>query len=200
MRVVVFFDFESPGSDPSCPKYDISCMSAMYLPQDKKTIILKKTQRYCWERFDMFPVAAECPDDVYNLWKGFAAEKMTIHDPERARDPRSATGFGSFGGRWWLHKLGEQQRRRQLVAMAANVRVVATVLARPPLSRFEAAERRSSGLDGIDGQCLRRMILPSSNGSCSRLPDSIRTLGGCVRTYATRRTRAYAAEVVAWPL
>ena len=115
-------------------------------------------------------------------------------------DPRSATGFGSFGGRWWLHKVGEQHRRRQLVAMAANIRVVAAVLARPPLSRFEAAERRSSGLDGIDGQCLRRMILPSSNGSCSRLPDSIRTLGGCVRTYATRRTRSYAAEVVAWPL
>ena len=59
-------------------------MRAMYLPQDKKT------QKYCWERFDMFPDAAECPDDVYNLWKGFAAEKMTIDDPERARDGLSA--------------------------------------------------------------------------------------------------------------
>ena len=27
------------------------------------------------------------------------------------------------------------------------------VLARPPLGRTEATERRSSGLDGIDGQC-----------------------------------------------
>ena len=35
-----------------------------------------KSQRYCWERFDMFPVSSECPDEVYNIWSGLAAEKM----------------------------------------------------------------------------------------------------------------------------
>eukprot|EP00966_Prymnesium_polylepis_P167835 3879826-Prymnesium_polylepis.1 len=54
-------------------------MRAMYLPQDKKT------QHYCWERFDMFPIATECPDEVYNLWKGFAAEKMDGEYDEDAR-------------------------------------------------------------------------------------------------------------------
>ena len=45
-------------------------MRAMYLSQDKKA------RHYCWERFDMFPDASKCPDNVYNLWSGFAAEKM----------------------------------------------------------------------------------------------------------------------------
>eukprot|EP00966_Prymnesium_polylepis_P106752 2471243-Prymnesium_polylepis.1 len=35
-----------------------------------------KTKKYYWERFDMYPNAVECPDDVYNLWSGFAAENM----------------------------------------------------------------------------------------------------------------------------
>ena len=35
-----------------------------------------RSQRYCWERFDMFPVRSECPDEVYNIWSGLAAEKM----------------------------------------------------------------------------------------------------------------------------
>ena len=34
------------------------------------------SEKYCWEKFDMFPVSADCPDNVYNLWKGFAAESM----------------------------------------------------------------------------------------------------------------------------
>ena len=62
----------------------------------------------------------------------------------------------------WLHKLGGQQRLRQLVAMAANICVVAAVLARPLLSRFEAAERQSSRLDGIDGQCSRHAATAAS--------------------------------------
>ena len=37
----------------------------------------------------------------------------------------------------------EQQHRDHLVGMTANVRVLAAVLVRPPLSRTEAAERRS---------------------------------------------------------
>ena len=35
-----------------------------------------KSKRYFWDRFDMYPDASKCPDNVYNLWKGFAAEKM----------------------------------------------------------------------------------------------------------------------------
>ena len=38
--------------------------------------------------------------------------------------------------------------------MTANVRVLAAVLVRPPLSRTEAAERRSCGPDYIDGLML----------------------------------------------
>ena len=51
-------------------------------------------------------------------------------------------------------QLGEQQQRGLLVGIASNIRVVAAALARPPLGRTEATERRSSGLDGIDGQCF----------------------------------------------
>ena len=54
--------------------------------------------------------------------------------------------------------------------------VVDAILARPPLCRTEAAERRSSGLDSIDGQCSRRMVLRSCSGSCARPPEGFRTL------------------------
>ena len=36
-----------------------------------------KSERYFWDRFDLYPKSAECPDNVYNLWAGFAAEKMS---------------------------------------------------------------------------------------------------------------------------
>ena len=58
-----------------------------------------------------------------------------------------------------IQQLGEQQQRGLLVSMASNIRVVAAALARPPLGRTEATERRSSGLHCIDGQCSQRMIL-----------------------------------------
>ena len=95
---------------------------------------------------------------------------------------------------WWA-----AATPRQLVAMAANIRVVAAVLATPPLSRF-------SGLDGIDGQCLRRMtpsivewlVFATIDQDAWRL---------CIRTYATSMPRprgqahtcrrTFAAEVVA---
>ena len=44
-----------------------------------------KTKRYYWERFDMYPDASKCPDNVYNLWSGFAAEKMDGEYDEDAR-------------------------------------------------------------------------------------------------------------------
>ena len=36
-----------------------------------------KDKLYYWDRFDMFPDKTKCPADVYNLWAGFSAEKMT---------------------------------------------------------------------------------------------------------------------------
>ena len=39
--------------------------------------IKEKTERYYWERFDMYPNKLDCPANVYNLWPGFAAEKMS---------------------------------------------------------------------------------------------------------------------------
>ena len=59
-----------------------------------------------------------------------------------------------LGGRWWLQQLSEQQHRDHLVGMTATVRVLAAVLVRPPLSRTDAAERRSCGPDCIDGLML----------------------------------------------
>ena len=59
-----------------------------------------------------------------------------------------------LGGRWWLQQLGGRKQRGQLIGMTENLRVVAAVLARPPLSRTEAAERRSCGPDCIDGLML----------------------------------------------
>eukprot|EP00966_Prymnesium_polylepis_P312500 7221320-Prymnesium_polylepis.1 len=46
-------------------------MDPKYLPEEDKD------KRYYWDRFDMFPDKTKCPADVYNLWAGFAAEKMT---------------------------------------------------------------------------------------------------------------------------
>jgi len=103
-----------------------------------------------------------------------------------ARTLSSPQDLGSFGCRWWLQQVGGQQQRRQRVVVVANVRVVAAVLARPPLSRTEAAERRSSGLEGIDGQCSRRMILPSPSGSRLRQAEAFWTLGGCVLASVAR--------------
>ena len=57
--------------------------------------------------------------------------------------PARHTRLSSFSSRWWLQQLGGRQQRGQLIGMTANLRVVAAVLARPPLSRTEAAERRS---------------------------------------------------------
>ena len=33
-------------------------------------------KRYYWDSFDMYPDKKQCPRDVFNLWPGFAAEKM----------------------------------------------------------------------------------------------------------------------------
>ena len=84
-------------------------------------------------------------------------------DPEPALRPLlkltstrrcSVAGFGCLSCRWWLQLLGEQRHRRRLVGTLAIMNLVAAVLAGPPLGRSEAAERRSCGLDCIDGLML----------------------------------------------
>ena len=96
--------------------------------------------------------------------------------------------------------LSEQQHRDHLVGMTANFRVVAAVLARPPLSRTEAAERRSCGPDCIDGLMPRCMLLLSSGGSCVRLPEPFRTLEGCIIACVASCARTCAVAVLARPL
>ena len=59
-----------------------------------------------------------------------------IHSPVPRR-----TVWLVLGGRWWLQQLGGRKQSGLLVGMTANLRVLAAVLARPPLSRTEAAER-----------------------------------------------------------
>jgi hypothetical protein len=44
-----------------------------------------KDEKYYWERFEMYPDASKCPADVYNLWPGFAAEKMLAEYNEDTR-------------------------------------------------------------------------------------------------------------------
>ena len=39
--------------------------------------VADEARRYYWDRFDMYPEKkSKCPRDVFNLWPGFAAEKM----------------------------------------------------------------------------------------------------------------------------
>ena len=58
--------------------------------------------------------------------------------------PARHTRLSSFSSRWWLQQLGGRQQRGQLIGMTANLRVVAAVLARPPLSRTEASALSTS--------------------------------------------------------
>ena len=43
-----------------------------------------KWKRNIWERFGMYPNAADCPDDEYNLWREPAAAQMQIRDVNAA--------------------------------------------------------------------------------------------------------------------
>eukprot|EP00966_Prymnesium_polylepis_P151854 3508308-Prymnesium_polylepis.1 len=44
-----------------------------------------KAKRYYWTRFTMCPRMKECPDDEYNLWNGFAADKLDKKYDDDAR-------------------------------------------------------------------------------------------------------------------
>ena len=109
-----------------------------------------------------------------------------------------------LGGRVWLlwlqmvvQEVGGCLQRGQLFGTLATVGVIAAVVAVAAwLSMVDEAERRFCGLS----RCGRPCAVVSCSGSCARLPEAFWTLGGCVLTYAVRRTRTCAAAVAAWPL
>ena len=109
--------------------------------------------------------------------------------------PRSTTGFGCFGCRWWLQQLGGWQRRGQLIGTLAMVAVVAAMVAVAAWLIIDEAARRFRDLGRRGRPCSRRMILVSCGGSCAPLPHAFRTFGGSIRTCVARHTRTYAVAV-----
>ena len=114
--------------------------------------------------------------------------------------PRTNRAFGRLAGKWWLQELGEQRQRRKLFGTLALVCVVAAVLARAPLGRAEATERRSCELDRLGCPCSQRVILPSLCVSCSPLLEAHGTLVGAILACVLRYARTCAAAVAALPL
>ena len=114
--------------------------------------------------------------------------------------PCSAAGFGCFGCMWWLQELGGWQRRGQLFGTLAMVDVIAATVADAAWLSIDEAERRFCDLSRRGRPCSRCMILVSCSGSCARLPQAFRTLGGSIRTCVASRTRTCAAAVATWPL
>ena len=110
-----------------------------------------------------------------------------------------------LGGRVWLlwlqmvvQEVGGYLQRGQLFSTLAMVAVVAAVVAVAGWMIIDESELRFCDL----GRCGRPCAVVSCSGSCARLPEAVCfwTLGGCVLTYAVRRTRTCAAAVAAWPL
>ena len=127
--------------------------------------------------------------------------------PEIASSPvtklpcsRTNRAFGRLDGKWWLEELGEQRQRCKLFGTLALVCVVAAVLARAPLGRAEATERRSCELDRLGCPCSQRVILPSLCGSCSPLLEAHGTLVSAILAYVLRYARTCAPAVAALPL
>ena len=114
--------------------------------------------------------------------------------------PRTNRAFGRLDGKWWLQELGEQRQRCKLFGTLALVCVVAAVLARAPLGRAEATERRSCELDRLGCPCSQRVILPSLCVSCSPLLEAHGTLVGAILACVLRYARTCAAAVAALPL
>ena len=99
-----------------------------------------------------------------------------------------------------LQELGEQRQRCKLFGTLALVCVVAAVLARAPLGRAEATERRSCELDRLGCPCSQRVILPSLCVSCAPLLEAHGTLVGAILACVLRYARTCAAAVAALPL
>ena len=106
-------------------------------------------------------------------------------------------------GRVWLlwlqmvvQEVGGYLQRGQLFSTLAMVAVIAAVVAVAGWMIIDESELRFCDLSRCGWPCA----VVSCSGSCARLPEAFRTLGGCVLTYAARRTRTCAAAVAAWPL
>ena len=113
-----------------------------------------------------------------------------------------------LGGRVWLlwlqmvvQEVGGCQRRGQLFGTVAMGAVVAAVVVVAGWMIIDESEALSSELRFCDlGRCGRPCSLVSCSGSCARLPQAFRTLGGSIRTCVASRTRTCAAAVATWPL
>ena len=114
--------------------------------------------------------------------------------------PRTNRAFGRLDGKWWLQELGEQRQRCKLFGTLALVCVAAAVLARAPLGRAEATERRSCELDRLGCPCSQRVILPSLCVSCAPLLEAHGTPVGAILACVLRYARTCAAAVAALPL
>ena len=110
------------------------------------------------------------------------------------------TGFTYFSCRWWLQQLGGRQQRGQLVGTLALVGVVAAAVVGVAGLGIDEAERRICDLGSRGRPCVQRMIRLSCSGSCARLPQAFRTLGGLILTCAPSCTRTCAVAVAALPL
>ena len=112
----------------------------------------------------------------------------------------SAAGFGCFACIWWLQELGGWQRRGQLFGTLAMVDAIAATVAGAAWLSIDEAERRFCDLVSRRRPCSRRMILPSSRGSCAPLPQAFTTLDGCILAYSSPSTRTCEVAVAAMPL
>ena len=117
-------------------------------------------------------------------------------------DRRSAQDLAASGCIWWLQQLGGRRQRGKLVGVMAVVGLVAVVVAGAGwlIINIDEAEWRICDLGGCGRPCSRRMILPSSRGSCAPLPQAFRTLGDFMLAYSTPCARTCAVTVAALPL
>ena len=70
---LAYFEVDEEGKKAKFPFIDRWMRDERMDPR----YIHDKREKYYWDRFDMFPHARDCPDDVFNLWPGLAAEKVS---------------------------------------------------------------------------------------------------------------------------
>ena len=114
---------------------------------------------------------ALCPPAATHL--GCSSSKR-LFDPEAALRPllkltsthtRSTAGFGHFGCRWWLQKLGGERQRDQLFDTLAIIELIAAVVAGALWLIIDEAEMRFRDLGG----CGRHMLTAHDPSIVQRL-------------------------------
>ena len=82
--------------------------------------------------------------------------------------PRSTTGFGCFGCRWWLQQLGGWQQRGQLFGTLAMVAVVAAVVAGAAWLSIDEAWLRFGDLAACEPYRIQQLNLRRVRGQFLR--------------------------------